>query len=392
MMRTLVVEGSGPMVENGPGPYILMHREHPVCKVLYDPSVGRILEVLETCDVSRCPLSALDGSRIDARYFGYWWESRFVPSGRLPRYLQQRPMFARLFAESRGMCLSDHYWMKAEEDSGVSWASANFFENPFDEAVGRELLGTCSRSAPHPGESMDSPSFWSNGMLRKYWRIAADGTRQLCKSSSHSRAREALNEYVVSSLMKTLLNQDAFVAYALEEGAGGLWSVCDCFTDAVLEFVPMTNILYGDTLGYGEEAYRDIVRFGREHGVPDVVEALDRMMFVDCLIGNTDRHFGNFGFLRNSETLQFEAVAPIFDCGTSLWCDFEGGLFAPFAENLNYQADLIDDYSWVDWEAVHAAPALVAEALVAGGVDGCEAALVSDHVEAQVRVLEDAAG
>ena len=44
-------------------------------------------------------------------------------------------------------------------------------------------------------------------------------------------------------------------------------------------------------------------------------------MFVfDALICNTDRHFGNFGFLVDNHTNKIIDNAPIFDNGLSLWC------------------------------------------------------------------------
>lgn len=39
-------------------------------------------------------------------------------------------------------------------------------------------------------------------------------------------------------------------------------------------------------------------------------------------MANTDCHWRNFGIVRNVETLECR-VAPIFDTGTSLWCDRE---------------------------------------------------------------------
>ena len=46
------------------------------------------------------------------------------------------------------------------------------------------------------------------------------------------------------------------------------------------------------------------------------------MIVCDDIMANTDRHFRNFGIVRNVETLECRP-APIFDTGTSLWCDVE---------------------------------------------------------------------
>ena len=56
------------------------------------------------------------------------------------------------------------------------------------------------------------------------------------------------------------------------------------------------------------------------------------MLQFDYLINNTDRHFGNFGFIRNVNTLEFQGVAPIFDNGNSLWFDSPVELISPFIQ------------------------------------------------------------
>lgn len=42
------------------------------------------------------------------------------------------------------------------------------------------------------------------------------------------------------------------------------------------------------------------------------------MILFDALVMNTDRHFGNFGLLKNNATGEFIDLAPIFDNGESL--------------------------------------------------------------------------
>lgn len=42
------------------------------------------------------------------------------------------------------------------------------------------------------------------------------------------------------------------------------------------------------------------------------------MFIVDALIGNWDRHNGNWGFLYNANTDEV-SLAPVFDCGSSLY-------------------------------------------------------------------------
>lgn len=42
-----------------------------------------------------------------------------------------------------------------------------------------------------------------------------------------------------------------------------------------------------------------------------------KMFIIDALIGNTDRHNGNWGFLINVKTQKIE-FSPIYDCGSCL--------------------------------------------------------------------------
>ena len=55
--------------------------------------------------------------------------------------------------------------------------------------------------------------------------------------------------------------------------------------------------------------------------IPDVAGYLQQMLCLDYLIENSDRHYGNFGFIRDVNSLRFLGPAPLFDNGTSLWCE-----------------------------------------------------------------------
>lgn len=54
-------------------------------------------------------------------------------------------------------------------------------------------------------------------------------------------------------------------------------------------------------------------------GLSDAQKEVCNMLAADYILANTDRHLGNFGFLRDSETLEWKGLAPIYDSGTSLW-------------------------------------------------------------------------
>jgi len=52
---------------------------------------------------------------------------------------------------------------------------------------------------------------------------------------------------------------------------------------------------------------------------PQYEKALRDMIVFDAIVCNTDRHFGNFGFLVDNRTNQIVAPAPLFDHGNALF-------------------------------------------------------------------------
>ena len=51
--------------------------------------------------------------------------------------------------------------------------------------------------------------------------------------------------------------------------------------------------------------------------------ALAKMFVGDFILANRDRHYRNFGLIRNVETLEVTRLAPVFDTGSCLWSDVE---------------------------------------------------------------------
>ena len=53
----------------------------------------------------------------------------------------------------------------------------------------------------------------------------------------------------------------------------------------------------------------------------DIIPAMNRMIVVDYIIANEDRHLNNFGLVREAESLKWLGAAPIFDSGSSFGYD-----------------------------------------------------------------------
>lgn len=87
------------------------------------------------------------------------------------------------------------------------------------------------------------------------------------------------------------------------------------------DFASLKNqMIDSERNGYGTEL-ADILSTFEEQTVVDQAVLAQRfwdMFIVDALIGNWDRHNGNWGFLYDVQADKME-LAPVFDCGSSLY-------------------------------------------------------------------------
>ena len=92
-------------------------------------------------------------------------------------------------------------------------------------------------------------------------------------------------------------------------------------------------------------------------GITDAQKSLDKMLTLDYIISNEDRHYNNFGAVRNAETLEWVGMAPIYDIGTSLWhtTPMVGSATdcRPFRKTHAEQIKLAKDLSWFDYEMLN---------------------------------------
>jgi hypothetical protein len=80
------------------------------------------------------------------------------------------------------------------------------------------------------------------------------------------------------------------------------------------------------------------------------------MLAVDFLSVNEDRHLNNFGVIRNAETLEWIGMAPVFDCGTSMWHSQPVSMIRPTGKQISKpfrsshaeQIKLVSSFGWLD--------------------------------------------
>lgn len=91
-------------------------------------------------------------------------------------------------------------------------------------------------------------------------------------------------------------------------------------------------------------------------GIPGAEHAVARRIVVDCLLMNEDRHLGNFGAVRWTDTLEYTEPASLFDTGSSLWVRAPTPLIQenakatckPFAASHGEQLQLVSDFRCLD--------------------------------------------
>lgn len=120
---------------------------------------------------------------------------------------------------------------------------------------------------------------------------------------------------------------------------------CGDFTDpgiTLQDFASLKNqMIDSERNGYGTEL-SDILHTFEEQTAIDYTIITERfwdMFIVDALIGNWDRHNGNWGFLYDPLTDHMK-LAPVFDCGSSLYPQADAKIMERVLANeneLNYR-------------------------------------------------------
>ncbi len=81
------------------------------------------------------------------------------------------------------------------------------------------------------------------------------------------------------------------------------------------ELIPALHIIQNHKKPNSQNDYQFLVSCFESLGLEDVETYLSKMLTCDYIVGNFDRHYQNFGVIRNVDTLAYTRFAPIFDTG-----------------------------------------------------------------------------
>lgn len=244
-----------------------------------------------------------------------WLERRVIPKNRafVNEILQalglSRNDTKSIIDVCKGLSLNDSYWVVPEGFEG-KFSQYNLYENRFSEML---ALVAYTGAGASRQVFTSSPELTTSGMLPKAWRFIESDGIYLYKGGTggaSNTGREPYCEYYASQIAETMgLNA---VRYDIENWKGITASKCRLFTDIDTSFVPVGRLVKSGGLQACLDYYN---KLGTEFS-----EQLCSMLVFDALIYNEDRHFGNFGLLRDNHSGEIIAPAPIYDNGLSLLC------------------------------------------------------------------------
>lgn len=264
-----------------------------------------------------------------------WLKHRTIPSNRayVRNFLSKcglnlnRPM--NIIKVSKGLSLNDCYWIVEENFEGT-FAKYNLYDNRFSQILANIAFtgyGSSVRSS-----LMSSPEFTTNGMLPKCWR-RNKGKILLYKggtSGASNTGMEPYSEFYAAQIANAMgINA---ISYNLSRWKGELCSYCELFTSKDYSFVPVGRLVKTGGMPAVREYYE---KLGKEY-----VNALNDMLVLDALIFNTDRHYGNFGFMVDNKTNKIASPAPLFDHGNALF-NFAGRDDLESYEKFSQYADTL---------------------------------------------------
>jgi len=308
--------------QDGITEYYFMNKETKIAKIMLDNGQQEVVKILEVMNEDYAPLECFQKGIFNEHEITEWFKGRGIPSWRdgLDDLLDNLGIKNKdvLLNKAYGLSLSDQYWMNPV-DRPLDWNDINFFDHDFNS---RDFIGAAFENKILETKKVDfySPNNTTKGMLKKAWIVGSDKQRYLLKESFQSGALEPLNEILAGMICEVLDLE--FLPYSIEIWNQVVLSKCQCFIDKNTELISAYAILkYNDVDLHlaSETIFETYINILQKHGIRNVTEKLVKMFILDYLIINHDRHLGNFGIIRNVETLEWIDIAPVFDSGQSMY-------------------------------------------------------------------------
>ena len=218
---------------------------------------------------------------------------------------------AKIVMEYHSVSVSDIYWTK-EDDENADWNSINIFDNSLNEAIFDVALH--GKNLTIQTQGLVSQDINVQGYYPKAWKRLDDGL-YLFKADVEGSVDK---EVTASSILDILGIPHLEYSYSFYDGEKT--SLCKCITNKKISMVSAQDM--------------EIWCTNKDISLIDFTIKLDSMGYAymnlaDYLVGNNDRHLGNWGFLVDEEN-QVLCLHPLFDFNSSFkTTGIKGGLCLP---------------------------------------------------------------
>ena len=206
---------------------------------------------------------------------------------------------------THALTLNDSFWVKPIT-SELKWEEVSLFQNEFDSTIAHIAF-----EGGLYGEQFTttSPEFGTDGAFAKCWIREKDGIYLLKRGSTGARnsGLEPYSEMYTSQIAEKICPE--FVNYEVVKYRDKIASKCPLFTSEKEGFAPIYKCISS------KPNIETLLRFYADIGSED---AFRRMIVLDALTLNTDRHQGNYGVIFNTDTLEILRMAPVFDNNQAL--------------------------------------------------------------------------
>lgn len=302
------------VLSKGWGRFTIMHKDRKVAAIredgtctIYAPSFMPYNLYLETTDDLDTRLNNLNN-------FYYWCSSRVLTLDR--RFAKEilNSIGAKQAVTDRdraaisisyhGLSLTDVYWIKFNREN-VSFADLSLFRHSLSGAFADVSLN--GRSLTVQNAELLEPNdaagdIGTQGVAPKAW-IRENGTFYLLKNGDE---RDVKAELLASKIARCFRVES--VAYEPSAFEGKSVSQSRIITSEDVSLVSMEAVeVYCANHGLDRDAFV----------LKKDARAFHMMNLIDYLAGNTDRHWGNWGFLVDNDTNRLEKLYPLMDFNKS---------------------------------------------------------------------------
>lgn len=216
---------------------------------------------------------------------------------------------AQIALSYRCISLRDVYWVREKNDN-TTYLDINLYNHSLCDAfVDIALRG---KNLTVNNSSLIASDLSTNGLFPKAWIRNSDGFVLLKDGGKEI----VLREHLASEIAKCFTNES--VDYKLKQYKDEWVTESKIFTNLKYSILPMEDF--------------DIYCANHEINLQAYVKELDsinyyHMNLIDYLIGNTDRHMGNWGFLIDNNTNEPIRLHPLMDFNHSFneYDNLEGG-------------------------------------------------------------------